>query len=70
MTERPPDAPELREVEPDDLALDEVEPDPDQPPGPVPDAEREVEVVDFDDFDELDEPDEPDLGDFDGNLNA
>ena len=59
MTERDPDAPELREVEPDDLALDEVEPDPDQPPGPVPDDEREVPV-----------DDDPDLGDFEGNLNA
>ena len=59
MTERDPDAPELREVDADDLAHDEVEPDPDQPPGPVPDDERE-EPVDGD----------PDLGDFEGNLNA
>lgn len=59
MTERTPDAPEPREVDADELAHDEVEPDPDQPPGPVPDSEREV----------LD-PDEPDLGDFEGNLDA
>jgi hypothetical protein len=59
MTERAPDAPEIREVDADELAHDEIEPDPDQPPGPVPDDEREV--VD---------PDEPDLGDFEGNLNA
>jgi hypothetical protein len=59
MTERDPDAPELREVEPDELAQAEVEPDLDQPPGPVPDDEREVPV-----------DDDPDLGDFEGNLNA
>ena len=59
MSERDPDAPEPRERRPDDLAHDEVEPDPDQPPGPVPDDEREVPVDDT-----------PDLGDFEGNLNA
>jgi hypothetical protein len=59
MTERPPDEPELREVDADELAYDEVEADPDQPPGPVPDDERE-----------LPDDDEPDLGDFEGNLDA
>jgi hypothetical protein len=59
MTERPPDEPELREVDADELAYDEVEADPDQPPGPVPDDERELSV-----------DDEPDLGDFEGNLDA
>ena len=49
----------MNEREPDDLAHDEVEPDPDQPPGPVPDDEREVPADDA-----------PDLGDFEGNLNA
>lgn len=58
MIERDPDAPELREVDADELAHEEVEPDPDQPPGPVPDDEREESV------------DDPDLGDFEGNLNA
>ena len=58
MSERDPDAPEPREVDADELAHDEIEPDSDQPPGPVPDDEREVPV------------DEPDLGDFEGNLNA
>jgi hypothetical protein len=48
----------MSERDPDDLAHDEVEPDLDQPPGPVPDADREVP------------PEEPDLGDFEGNLNA
>jgi hypothetical protein len=50
----------MTERDPDDLAHDEVEPDPDQPPGPVPDDERELPVDD----------DVPDLGDFEGNLNA
>jgi hypothetical protein len=59
VIERPPDAPELREVDADELGYDEVEHDPDQPPGPVPDDDREVP-----------DPDEPDLGDFEGNLNA
>jgi hypothetical protein len=49
----------MTERDPDDLAHDEVEPDPDQPPGPVPDDEREEPVDDA-----------PDLGDFEGNLNA
>jgi hypothetical protein len=49
----------MTERDPDDLAHDEVEPDPDQPPGPVPDDEREVSA------DET-----PDPGDFGGNLNA
>ncbi|HLM19693.1 MAG TPA: hypothetical protein VK549_17855 [Acidimicrobiia bacterium] len=49
----------MTERDPDDLAHDEVEPDPDQPPGPVPDDERELPVDDV-----------PDLGDFEGNLNA
>jgi hypothetical protein len=45
----------MTERSPDDIARDA---DPDQPPGPVPDDEREVPL------------DEPDLGDFEGNLNA
>lgn len=61
MTERDPDAPQPREVDADELAREEVEPDPDQPPGPVPDDEREVTV---------DGDPAPDLGDFEGNLNA
>ena len=59
MSERGPDDLEPREVDADDLSHDEVEPDPDQPPGPVPDDEREVSL-----------DDDPDLGDFEGNLNA
>jgi hypothetical protein len=60
MTERRPDEPELREVDADELAHDEIEPDPDQPPGPVPDDERELP----------DDDDELGLGDFEGNLDA
>jgi hypothetical protein len=48
----------MAERDPDDLAHDGLEPDPDQPPGAVPDDERDAM------------PDEPDLGDFEGNLNA
>ena len=59
MSEREPDDLEPVERDPDDLSHDEVEPDPDQPPGPVPDDEREVPV-----------DESPDLGDFEGNLNA
>jgi hypothetical protein len=69
MTERPPDAPELREVVADELGYDEVEPDPDQPPGPVPDDDREVPVPDELDLDESDVG-EPDVGDFDDDLDA
>ena len=49
----------MTERNPDDLPADADDlDDPDQPPGPQPDGEREVPV------------DEPDLGDFEGNLNA
>ena len=46
MTERRPDEPELREVDADELAHDEIEPDPDQPPCPVPDDD-EPDLGDF-----------------------
>ena len=59
MTEREPDAPQPREVDSDELAREEVEPDPDVPPGPIPDDEREVPV-----------DGDAGLGDFEGNLNA
>jgi hypothetical protein len=52
----------MLERDPDDLAHDEVEPDPDQPPGPVPDDERDASPEAA--------PQDPDLGDFEGNLNA
>jgi hypothetical protein len=59
MTERTPAEPEPREVDADELAYEEVEADPDVPPGPVPEDDREVP-----------DDEEPDLGDFEGNLNA
>jgi hypothetical protein len=59
MSERDPDDLEFHEVDADDLAHEVVEPDPDEPPGPVPDDERELPV-----------DDEPDLGEFDDNLDA
>ncbi len=59
MSERGPDDVELREVDADDLARDEIEPDPDELPGPVPDDDREL-VVD----------DEGDLADVEGDLDA
>jgi hypothetical protein len=59
MSERGPDDLEIREIDADDLAHDEVEPDPDELPGPVPDDERELPV-----------DDEADLGDIEGDLDA
>jgi len=44
MIERDRDDVEVHEVDADDLAHEVVEPDPDQPPGPIPDDEREVPV--------------------------
>jgi hypothetical protein len=46
VTERDTDPLEPQEVDADDLAHELVEPDPDEPPGPVPDAERVVPVDD------------------------
>jgi hypothetical protein len=65
MSERDTSDAEPREVDAHDLAHDEVEPDPDVPPGPVPDAEREITVDRDEEGDVL-----PDLGDFEGNLDA
>ena len=56
---------EMTERDPDDIARDEVESDPDQPPGPVPDDERDAPPEEPETA-----PQDPDLGDFEGNLNA